>query len=62
MHHHASGISIRHNLDRDYKDDDDNGDHDYYNDDANGDDVERLSVEAGASSNRGGIRGESGDC
>ena len=51
VHHHASGVSIRHNIDHDYDDDDDNGD-----------DVELLSVEAGAPSNRGGVRGESGHC
>ena len=65
MHHHASGVSIRHNLDHDYYDDDDHH-HDYNDDDDNGDDngddVERSSVEAGSPSNRGGVRGESGHC
>ena len=59
MHHHAAGISIHHNLDHDYNDDDDNDDD---NGDEGYDDVEHLSVEAGASSNRGGVRRASGDC
>ena len=55
MHHHASGINIHHNLDQDHNEDDDNGDEQY-------DYVEHLSVEAGASSNRGGVGRASGDC